>query len=111
AALRGRSALGADSFGYLDDRRPRPVGKAVEDTGSKQPLASGLGLVARSELDQDEDFRWVGDAPQDAMPFCGSPRAGSIFVEQGLPRVVVADVDARQDESHPRPLSRVSDGR
>src|SRR5438132_1295522 len=89
-----------DALRFLDNRGPGLVGKAIEDARCEQPLATGLGFLGRSELDQHYDLARVVHAAKDPVPLGCLPRAWSILVELWLPGVVVTDVDAGQDECH-----------
>ena len=95
-----------DRLGLLDDGRARLVDEAVEDAGGEKPLAGGAGLVGRIELDLDEDLVRVFGVAKQAVPERGAACARRVPVEQRLPGVVVADLDASENESYIRTLPR-----
>src|ERR671924_350462 len=100
----GRASV-ADGLGDLDERRARLVREAVEHPRAEQPLASLNGVVRRAELDEHEHLAGVVNAPEDPVPLRRRAGLGHVLVEQRLPGVVVADVDAREEECHPETLA------
>src|SRR6267378_952448 len=76
------------------------VDESVENSGGDQALPAFAGLLDGAVLDLDEHF--AGDVHAAKQPVSERLLAGAgpVLIEHGFPRVVVADVDARQYERH-----------
>ncbi len=102
-----RPATGSepDCVRLLDQRRAGCLELTIEDPGIKQPATCLERGLVRGELDLDEDLVRVLDPAQDPIAGRLLPSPDRVRVEHRLPLIEVGDLDPRQHERHPKPLS------
>ena len=83
-----------------DAGTPDEQGDAIGSHGAYEATLRGPRLLRRPELDLNEHLVRIVDVPEQPVAGGGAARARSVVVEQRLPGVVVADVDAGDDERH-----------
>ena len=95
----GRCSV-AERLGLLDDLRKILVGEAIEHAGCEQSRPSFLRVARSSRTRSRCTPPRVLGVPEDPVVPGGASRSGLVLVEHRLPPVVVADVEAGQDERH-----------
>lgn len=90
--------LGSAIGGFQDHARAVLVREAIQHARIEKPALRRASILERGELEQDEDVAWIVCAAKDALRGRLFSGPGMVLVEHWPPSVVVANLNAGDDE-------------